>query len=138
MIQSGAVIGGEGNGGVIIPDIHYCRDSMSGMGAVLQLLAERREPLRRIVSQLPLYSMAKQKAQFPLERVPKLLEVLEKRFAGARKSTLDGLKLSWDDSWLHVRASNTEPVLRVVAEARSRSRAQTLVQAAQAVIASLK
>jgi phosphomannomutase len=111
---------------------------MSGMGAVLQLMAQEGAPLRKIISGLPLYVMVKQKAQFPMDRVPRLLEVLEKKFPGAQRSTLDGLKLSWEGSWLHVRASNTEPIIRVVAEAKTRSRAQSLVREAQKIIASLK
>jgi len=138
MIQSHAVIGGEGNGGVILPEVHYCRDSMSGMGVVLQLLAARRQPLHAIVASLPRYVVIKQKAEFPPDQVSRLLDALERRFPDARKSTLDGLKLSWDEGWLHVRPSNTEPVLRVVAEARSRSQAQSLVRDAQRIIASLK
>jgi phosphomannomutase len=128
MIQAGAVVGGEGNGGVILPEIHYCRDSMSGMGAVLQLMADRRKPLPQILEQLPRYFMLKQKVDLPPDRVSPLLESLERRLAGAGKIKLDGLKLFWPDACLHVRASNTEPVVRIVAEAKSRRRAQALVR----------
>jgi len=138
MIQAGAVVGGEGNGGVILPEIHYCRDSMSGMGAVLQLMAARRKPLLQIIALLPRYFMLKRKIDLPLDRVSQLLDSLERRFAGAGKNKLDGLKLNWSDACLHVRPSNTEPVVRIVAEAKSRRRARTLVRETLDVTATLK
>lgn len=134
MIRSGAVVGGEGNGGVILPEVHHCRDSMSGMGAILQLMAERGRPLADILRELPRYTMVKEKAEFPLERISHLLGVIEDRFPDAKKSMADGIKLSWEDSWLHVRASNTEPIVRVVAEARVRAKAEALVREAHRVI----
>jgi phosphomannomutase len=138
MIQSGAVVGGEGNGGVILPEVHYCRDSMTGMGAVLELMARERKPLVEIVRALPRYWMVKEKTGFPLDRLPELEEALERRFAGGTTVRLDGLKLEWDDAWLHVRASNTEPILRVVAEAKSAARARALVAEAKRAIAELR
>jgi phosphomannomutase len=138
MIQSGAVVGGEGNGGVILPQVHYCRDSMGGMGAVLQLMAEERKSLRDILRDLPRYVMVKEKCAFAPERVPVLLEALRRKFADAEVSRLDGLKLSWPGEWLHVRPSNTEPVLRVVAEARNLPRARSLVRRAQALVKELQ
>jgi phosphomannomutase len=137
MIHAGAVVGGEGNGGVILPEIHYCRDSMSGMGAVLQLMADRGKALPQILEQLPRYFMVKQKVDLPPDRVSQLLESLERRLAGAGKTKLDGLKLFWPDASLHVRASNTEPVVRIVAEAKSRRRAQALVRETLDLIAQL-
>jgi phosphomannomutase len=137
MIQAGAVVGGEGNGGVILPEIHHCRDSMSGMGAVLQLMASRRKSLPQILEQLPRYVMIKQKVDLAPDRVSQLLESLERRLAGAGKTKLDGLKLFWPDAFLHVRASNTEPVVRIVAEAKSRRRAQALVRKTRDIIAEL-
>lgn len=138
MIQTGAVVGGEGNGGVVLPEIHLCRDSMGGMGAVLQLLAERGEPLSNIVAGLPRYHMVKQKLNFPRDRVARLQEVLEKRFEGAAgRNTLDGLKLEWPREWLHVRPSNTEPILRVVVESTSARRAGSLAREVRRVIAAL-
>ncbi len=138
MIQRAAVVGGEGNGGVILPAIHHCRDSMGGMGAVLQLMAQRASPLREIVNQLPRYVMLKDKVQISQDRVPALQEKMKTRFAGASFDTLDGLKLAWADAWLHVRPSNTEPILRLVAEARSRKRALALVRDTKKIAATLR
>jgi phosphomannomutase len=138
MLQSHAVVGGEGNGGVILPEIHLCRDSMGGMGAILQLMAEMSKPLRAILAGIPHYTMIKEKLAFPLDRVARLLEALGRHYPDGEASTLDGLKISWPGEWIHVRPSNTEPVLRVVAEARTATRARSLVRAAHHLIAELK
>ncbi len=138
MIQTDAVVGGEGNGGVILPRVHHCRDSMGGMGTILQLMAETRKSLRQILDDLPRYVMVKEKTAFPPEQVPLLLDRLRREFPGAQANTLDGLKLSWAGEWLHVRSSNTEPVLRIVAEARSARRARALVHRTQALVTELK
>jgi len=127
MIQNGAVVGGEGNGGVILPPIHHCRDSMSGMGAVLQLMAERKKPVSGILAGLPRYFMIKDKVVFLADGLAALHSALKKSFRDAEQQTLDGLKLSWKDSWLLVRLSNTEPVLRIVAEAGSARQARSLI-----------
>jgi phosphomannomutase len=137
MIQSGAVIGGEGNGGVILPPIHYCRDSMSGMGAVLQLMADKGKPLRQILSEFPHYEMIKDKVAFSPDGLPALQAALKKHFRTAECQSIDGLKLSWPDSWLHVRISNTEPVLRIVAEAQSVKRARAIVLEVRSLIKNL-
>jgi phosphomannomutase len=134
MIQSAAVIGGEGNGGVILPQVHHCRDSMGGMGAVLQLMVEEGKSLRRILDELPSYVMIKTKVSFPQERLAALQDALCRQFAGAEVNTLDGLKLSWPGEWLHVRPSNTEPVVRIVAEASTRRRAHLLLNRCQALL----
>jgi phosphomannomutase len=138
MIQHEAVVGGEGNGGVILPGVHYCRDSMAGMGAVLQLMAERRLSLAKIMAKMPHFSMVKTKTEFPPDRISQLEEALQRHFTDAQKITLDGLKLLWEDRWLHVRPSNTEPVIRLVAEARTRRRAQALIREAQEILVLLR
>jgi phosphomannomutase len=135
MIQTGAAVGGEGNGGVILPAVHYCRDSMSGMGAVLQLMAERRKPLEAILREIPHYEMIKDKATVAAERVPAIHDALRRLFPEAEADTRDGLKLSWKQGWLHLRLSNTEPILRIVAESPSRRQSQSLVRTAKRLIA---
>ena len=101
-------------------------------------MARERKPLVEIMRALPRYWMVKEKTGFPLDRLPELEEALERRFAGATRVRLDGLKLEWNDGWLHVRASNTEPILRVVAEAKSAPRARALVAEAKRAIAELR
>jgi phosphomannomutase len=127
MIHTGAVIGGEGNGGVILPAIHHCRDSMSGMGCVLQLMAEHRQELRAILREIPRYEMIKEKTEVSAERVPAIQDALRKTFPEAETNTLDGLKLTWKGAWLHVRLSNTEPVLRIVVESPSLAQSQAII-----------
>jgi phosphomannomutase len=123
MKRSGAVIGGEGNGGVIWPDVHYGRDSLAGIAAVLQLLAEERKPISALVGSLPHYHMEKLKEPCTSERAQQVLKALKEQYAGVRMDTRDGVKLMFDDgAWVHARASRTEPVLRLIVEARSPAR----------------
>jgi phosphomannomutase len=115
----GAVLGGEGNGGVIDPRVGFVRDSFVAMALVLDLLAQDGGPLSRLVDALPRYAMVKEK--YPLGEGPPVAELLD-RLAGAhrdaRADRRDGLRLDWPDGWVHVRPSNTEPIVRVIAEAR--------------------
>ena len=135
MRQTGAVIGGEGNGGVIDPRVGWVRDPFAGMAFVLALLAEDRRPLSELVAGLPRYAMLKTKYQVPRDRLPAALAALETRWPEARVDRHDGLRLDGADWWLHVRASNTEPVVRVIAEARTEALARDLCAAAAAVVA---
>ena len=121
-----AVIGGEGNGGVIDPRIGYVRDSFVGMAMVLDLLANTTEPLSRIVNKLPRYAMIKR--QFPLgaDAPTVLFDQLSKAYPDAQSDRSDGLRLDWPDRWVHVRTSNTEPIVRVIAESADLEAASTL------------
>jgi phosphomannomutase len=121
-----AVIGGEGNGGVILPEFHNGRDALVGMALILQYLAESGKPMSRLSSELPKYFMVKRKA--PLARnFEQNLVRLRKSFSRGRINPLDGIRIDFQDSWLHVRKSNTEPLVRVIAEARSKRQASDLV-----------
>jgi phosphomannomutase len=126
MLAEKAVLGGEGNGGVIDPRVGFVRDSLMGMALVLELMAATGEPLSRIVDRLPRYSMVKEK--YPLGSVPvaDLFDRIADAHPDARADRRDGLRLDWDDCWAHIRASNTEPIVRVIAEARDDDRAQEL------------
>jgi phosphomannomutase len=117
MRQVGAVIGGEGNGGVIDPRVGWVRDPFIGMGLVLNLMAQRRQKLSEIVAELPRYEIVKRKYHVPASRLPELFTTLRQKWADAKVNTLDGLRLDWTDCWVHVRPSNTEPIVRVIAEA---------------------
>jgi len=128
-------IGGEGNGGVIIPSIHPCRDSFAGMAVILQLLAEEQKPLHEIVGSMPSYSIVKRMVKCPSEAVFLVLKRMAKLFnheAVVDKS--DGVRITWKDKWLQVRASNTEPIVRVFAEAHSKDEASSLIDTALAEI----
>ena len=131
MRRAGAVIGGEGsNGGIIFPPVQYCRDSYFGMALILDRMAETGEPLSRIVASLPKYARRMGKAAFAHGRLGKTMQELERRFPGAAVDRSDGLKLTVADGWIHVRASNTEPILRIAAEARTEARANELYEIA--------
>jgi phosphomannomutase len=113
----GAVIGGEGNGGVIDPRLGGVRDPFIGMGLILNLMAETGKKLSELVAELPAYSIVKEKYTVESSRLPALFAQLEKRWPEAALNQMDGLRLDWKDRWVHVRPSNTEPIVRVIAEA---------------------
>jgi phosphomannomutase len=117
MREVAAMIGGEGNGGVIDPRVGFVRDPFIGIGLVLSLLADTGKKLSEVVAELPAYSIVKNKYGVERERLPALFAALEKRWPQARANRLDGLRLDWADRWVHVRTSNTEPIVRVIAEA---------------------
>ena len=125
----GAVIGGEGNGGVILPDVHYGRDALVGTALILQHLAETGLKLSELRARYPAYHMGKHK--LPLEEgmdPEALLAALAARYAGGRVSTVDGLKIDLDEGWVHLRTSNTEPILRVYTEAATAEAATALAE----------
>ena len=130
-----AVIGGEGNGGVIDPRIGWVRDPFVGMAFILSLMAEERKPFSQLVAELPQYSMLKTKFVVPREKLLPAFAALEARWPDARRNRDDGLRLDGPDWWLHVRGSNTEPVVRVIAEAPTAGRAAELCRDAGAVVA---
>jgi phosphomannomutase len=122
-----AVIGGEGsNGGIIFPPVHLCRDSYTGMAFVLDRLAASGESLSQMAGRLPRYYRRFGKVTFEHGRLGALMQALEDSLPGAVLDRSDGLKLSLDRGWIHVRASNTEPVLRLAAEARSEAEVDRL------------
>jgi phosphomannomutase len=117
MQQLGAVIGGEGNGGVIDPRVGFVRDPFIGMAQVLSLMAATGKSLSALVHDLPAYAIVKDKYHVERDRLPRLFAALLERWPEARTNTLDGLRLDWPSRWVHVRSSNTEPIVRVIAEA---------------------
>ena len=134
MRELGAVIGGEGNGGVIEPHVGWVRDPFVGMAYILSLMAEEGKPFSELVAELPRYAMLKTKYEVPRERLSDALAALEDRWPGARINREDGLRLDGSDWWLHVRGSNTEPVVRVIAEAPTEAQARELCEAAGKVV----
>jgi phosphomannomutase len=126
-------IGGEGNGGVILPKLHYGRDALVGMALILQYLTESRKTISQLFSGLPTYSMVKRKAKLS-GNFEKNLTKLKRKYPGGKISTLDGMRIDFPDSWLHVRKSNTEPLVRVITEAKSKSEASGLASEALNII----
>jgi phosphomannomutase len=123
-----APIGGEGNGGVILPEVHLGRDAPIGAALLLQLLAEEGRPLSTIVASLPRYVIVKDKLPRPNASLDTVYGALRKAFPDATADTQDGLRLAWPDRWVHVRPSGTEPIVRVIAEAPDEAGARELVR----------
>ncbi len=119
MQRANAVIGGEGNGGVIYPRINFARDSLVGIGLILHLLADTGLSVSEILSQLPSSRMAKEKLACPSEKIGLVQRMIRKEYAGSPMDMLDGVKVWVSGGWFHVRGSNTEPIIRLVAEADS-------------------
>src|SRR6185503_18312280 len=110
-----APIGGEGNGGVILSEVHLGRDAPVGAALLLQLLHEEGRPLSQIVADLPRYVIVKDKLDRPNASLDSVYDALRGAFKDAEVDTQDGLRLAWPDRWVHVRPSGTEPIVRVIA-----------------------
>ena len=121
-------VGGEGNGGVILSDLHLGRDAPAGAALILQLLADENRPLSAIVASYPRYFIVKDKLDRPKGSLDEVYAALTAAFPGADVDTQDGLRLTWPDRWVHVRPSGTEPIVRVIAEAPSAEDALKLVR----------
>jgi len=134
MIEQKATYGGEGNGGPIDPRVGYVRDSFVGMAQVLDLMTGTGKSLAELADALPRFHIVKSVAQVTSERLPLLLDALQNAHPDAEATTGDGLRLAWQDKWLLVRGSNTEPIVRLIAEAQTQSEAQALCDQAAALI----
>lgn len=127
-------IGGEGNGGVIDPKVVSVRDSFIGIGHILQLLAQEDAPLSRLVEQLPKYAMIKRKAPLQREKLNDVYHSLQQHFTGAQFDTADGLRIDLPQGWLHIRPSNTEPIVRIISEAGDVHAAEQLADDASRIL----
>jgi phosphomannomutase len=129
MRQHNAVIGGEGNGGVIYPRINFARDSLTGMALVLHLLAESGKSVTELLETVPRYSIVKEKMSCPSDRISAVLRMVRREYSEFQMDTRDGVKVIQCDGWVLVRGSNTEPIIRIVAEARSEPQARKMITA---------
>jgi len=129
MVRQRAVIGGEGNGGVIYPRVNFARDSLVGMALVLHGLAAAKRPISEVVAALPPVHMVKRQVPCPSDRVAGVLARLRREHAGDRVDASDGVKVWTGDGWFLVRPSNTEPLVRLVTEAGSDADAERLADA---------
>ncbi|MDB5357454.1 MAG: glmM [Phycisphaerales bacterium] len=134
MLQNNAVIGGEGNGGVIDPRIVPGRDSLVGMAYVLQLMASTGKTVGQLVADLPRYEIVKTKFECRREDADRAVEAIKKEFAKEKVDTQDGIRIDWDNAWVHARASNTEPIMRIIAEAPDRATADAKIAKVQDVV----
>ncbi len=138
MKETGAVIGGEGNGGVIYPELHYGRDALVGVALFLTLLAKEGKKVSELKAGYPKYAIAKNKIQLtPDIDVDAILEAVKKKFSNERITDIDGVKIDFADSWVHLRKSNTEPIIRIYSEAETMEKADHLAEEIKNVIASL-
>jgi phosphomannomutase len=133
MHKVGAHLGGEGNGGVIDPRVVYVRDSIGSIGLVLQLLAEEGKPVSQIVDELPRYAIVKHKFDCTRDRTARILDKVRAEFAKERIIDVDGVRIDQPEGWVHVRGSNTEPIMRIIAEAADEQAAHALVARVQSI-----
>jgi len=127
MKQNNAVIGGEGNGGIIVPDLHYGRDALIGIGLFLSALASHRNGIKSFRAKYPDYFISKNKIQLEKETdIPTLFEKIRKKYKNQPVNTEDGLKIEFDADWVHLRTSNTEPIIRIYAESSFESTANNM------------
>ncbi len=125
MKKNGSLIGGEGNGGVVCPDVHYGRDSFVGMALILEYIAKRQKKISEITEELPKYVMLKKKVKIEGKDVSCIMEELKKEYASKENLNLeDGVKIIRRDGWIHIRPSGTEPVLRIYAEGKTKEAAE--------------
>ncbi|MCI9171673.1 phosphoglucosamine mutase [uncultured Duncaniella sp.] len=135
MKETGAVIGGEGNGGVIYPASHYGRDALVGVALFLTLLAKSGKTVSELRATYPAYEIAKNKIELtPDLDVDAILQAVKERYAGERITDIDGVKIDFADSWVHLRKSNTEPIIRIYSEAHTMEEADALAESIKAVI----
>ena len=127
MIEVGSELGGEGNGGVILKEAHLGRDSLVGAAMVLNRMAQDKIPLSQIHAALPQFYIVKDKINLDAIEKDAVLEKAKSVFTDAEVNTIDGVKFTWEDSWIHLRSSNTEPIMRIYAEGSSIRIAQGLV-----------
>ena len=129
MKETGAVIGGEGNGGVIYPELHYGRDALVGTALFLTYLAKKNMTMTQLRATYPAYFASKNKIELtPAIDVDRLLESVKERYASEQVNDIDGVKIDFAESWVHLRKSNTEPIIRIYTEARTPAEADTLAK----------
>jgi phosphomannomutase len=137
MRRERALIGGEGSGGAIDPRVGYVRDSFVGMALVLDMMAQREMPVSKLVGKLPRYFIEKDKVTLAPQQVVKAFDALASAIQDAKQDRSDGLRFDWPDRWLLIRASNTEPIVRIVAEAPRAEDAKAMCSKAASVMSEL-
>jgi phosphomannomutase len=127
MKETNAVIGGEGNGGIIYPELHYGRDSLVGIALFLSFLAEEKISVSELRKKYTSYFMSKKKIELtPQLDVDAILKAMEAKYSNEQINTIDGVKIDFSENWVHLRKSNTEPIIRIYTEAKSQEEADTL------------
>ncbi len=135
MKEVSAVIGGEGNGGVIYPELHYGRDALVGIAMMLNHLSDNGQSLLELKNSYPIYHIVKEKINLEDDsQTDIIIDKINNNYLGERINMIDGLKIDFADGWIHIRSSNTEPVLRLIAESSSKERANSMISEVQNII----
>lgn len=139
MKETGAIIGGEGNGGVIYPEAHYGRDALVGVALFLSLLAHSGKKVSELKKEYPAYAIAKNKIELtPDIDVDAILAAVKEHFSNETVTDIDGVKIDFEDSWVHLRKSNTEPIIRIYSEAHTMEEADRLAEEIKGIINTIK
>ena len=128
MVKNGCIIGGEGNGGVIDLRVGPVRDSLVAMGLILQLLAQTQKTVSSLANEIGGYFMKKEKFAADKNQAVRIIDMAKDKFCDAQINTSDGCRFDFDDGWLHLRTSNTEPVMRIIVEASNRAVAKKYME----------
>ncbi len=128
MKETNAIIGGEGSGGVIFPALHYGRDALAGIALTLQHLTETNQSLLELKNKLPQYFIAKKKNDLGKTDPDKIIDKIKSKHSNQKVNTDDGLRIDFDDHWVHFRKSNTEPIIRIITESKSSEQSEKLSQ----------
>ena len=134
MKEVGAVLGGEGNGGVILPESHYGRDSLVGTSMFLNRMAQDTQTVSEIFQSMPQFIMVKDKIELGSVDPQTALDKIEAAYPDVDSDKTDGLKLSWENSWVHIRKSNTEPIIRIYAESETKKSTSALVEGVKQLV----
>jgi phosphomannomutase len=129
MKETNAVIGGEGNGGVILPELHYGRDALVGIALFLSQLAKFGSTCSMLRSSYPNYYISKNKIELtPEVNVDRILQDIQEKYKKQPINTIDGIKIEFDKEWVHLRRSNTEPIIRIYSESENKTTAENLAK----------
>ncbi len=134
MIEEKSMFGGEGNGGIIFRPVNFCRDSFVGMALILYLMEETGKKVSELVAELPTYVMVKEKIT-GIANFPSYIQKLIESFPDTTVDQSDGVRFDFtDSSWIHIRSSNTEPIVRIIGEAKTEGRIQELIEKVRALL----
>jgi phosphomannomutase len=137
MIEEDGVMAGEGSGSVAIRDFHPAFDGFLAMGMILEMMAVRTQKISEMVKELPKYHIIKEKIYCPPVKAHSIVSEIKKLYASQEISTIDGIKIEWEDGWIHIRASATEPMIRIISESQSKDKAQERLDKAVNLISQL-
>ncbi|CRF32295.1 phosphoglucosamine mutase [Brachyspira suanatina] len=138
VVKNRLYFGGEGNGGIIVPAVTPGRDSLLGIALILELMAKTGKTITELVNEIPKYEIVKEKLEVSKIDEDKFLKQVKEQYPKSKITTIDGIKIDLEEGWLHVRSSNTEPIVRIIAEAKSKKEAKELITAAMNMIKGVK